>query len=189
MEGDGDRKRWRTKEMGTGRDEDLEGWRPRGTGTGRDGDARATWRVPRVSDCTSWAGTRYAVSPSGARTEPGTSAHLGLQPHPSAAQVPPRSPPDSGLGFRILRSLRRGAPWVFPERHPAAPAPPRTPREPPGCLRVVTSLGAGPGAQVERGSERGDPGLQRALGRGQVPHSLWNLLAPKSRYHYKLGSF
>lgn len=124
MEGDGDRKRWRTKEMGTGRDEDLEGWRPRGTRTGRDGDARATWRVPRVSDCTSRAGTRYAVSPSGARTEPGTSAHLGLQPHPSAAQVPPRSPPDSGLGFRILRSLRRGAPWVFPERHPAAPAPP-----------------------------------------------------------------
>lgn len=64
------------------------------------------------------------MSPSGARTGSGTSAHLGLQPHPSAAPVPPRSPPGSGLGFRILPSSRCGAPWVFPERQPAAPAPP-----------------------------------------------------------------
>lgn len=68
--------------MWTRRDRDREGW----------GYARATWRVPRVADCTSRAGMRCAVSVSVGSCRPGPEPqhdHLGLRPHPSAARAYP----------------------------------------------------------------------------------------------------
>lgn len=69
------------------------------------------------------------------------------------------------------------------------PKAPGTPQEPPDWLRVVTSPGAGTGAQKEMGSEGRYPPLQCELGQGQVPRFSWSLLTPKPQHHYKPGSF
>lgn len=89
------------------------------------------------------------------QTGPGASDHLGLRFHPSAVRAPPTPDLpqlwDWDCSSTLILAMR--GPVGNPGEPACGPKAPGTPQEPPDWLRVVTSPGAGTGAQKEMGSE------------------------------------